>query len=145
MAVLSVFFWGHMVFLPVVTAGVYLAYLIVLGEFFCRTVLRLKASDGAAVHFLCGSLLVILVFCLMSAVGIGAIGYLQVFVVVSGIFLVFWRCVRHGKKKCEKNRLEMAGEITGKIAGKIAGDIAGGPGGRVRAEFGSWRSALRLS
>ena len=91
-----------MVFLPVVTAGVYLAYLIVLGEFFCRTVLRLKESDGAAVHFLCGSLLVILVFCLMSAVGIGAIGYLQVFVVVSGIFLVFWRCVRHGKKNVKE-------------------------------------------
>lgn len=101
-AVLSVFFWGHMVFLPVVTAGVYLAYLTVLGEFFCRRVLRLKASDGAAVHFLCGSLLVILVFCLMSAVGIGAIGYLQVFVAASGILLVFWRCARCGKKNVEE-------------------------------------------
>ena len=102
MAVLSVFFWGHMVFLPVVTAGVYLAYLTVLGEFFCRSVLRLKASDGAAVQFVCGSLLVILVFCLMSAVGIGAIGYLQVFVAASGILLVFWRCARCGKKNVEE-------------------------------------------
>lgn len=100
-AVLSVFFWGHMVFLPVVTAGIYLIYLIVMGEFFCRKVFRLKESDGIAVYFLCGSILVILIFCLMSAVGIGAIGYLQIFVIASGILLMFRLCMRRGKENGE--------------------------------------------
>ena len=96
--VLSVFFWGHMVFLPVVTAGIYLIYLILLGEFFCRDILKLKESDGTAVYFLGGSLLVILIFCLMSAVGIGAIGDLQIFVIASGILLILRLCMRHGKE-----------------------------------------------
>lgn len=88
LAVLTVFFWGHMVFLPVAVSGFYIAYLILLGEFFCSTILRRSGSGEMEVDFLAGCLLVILVFCLMSAAGIGAIEYLQVFVAVSGILLL---------------------------------------------------------
>lgn len=89
-AVLSVFFWGHAVFLPVATAGGYIVYLTVLGAFLRKGIFKLKEKNGWAVDFLSGCVLVIAVFCLMSAVGIGAIGYLQVFVAASGAGLLVW-------------------------------------------------------
>lgn len=107
LVILSVFLWAHGVFLPVAVSGIYIIYLTSAGCFFNRlisgTQARFGQKDGCPVYrlliggFLSGCLLMILVFCLMSAVGIGAIGYLKLFVAVSGCFLLIFGTV--GRKK----------------------------------------------
>ena len=92
--VLSCFLWIHQVLVPVVASGLYLAYVFGLGRFFRRFLWKLPENDGWAADFLTGTALLLCVFCLMSALGIGGIKWLTEFVMVSGgglaVFFVFW-------------------------------------------------------
>lgn len=71
--------WLHEIFLPVLFAGCYVAYLILLGR-------RLGGRRPLSLcwQFLCGTALTIFVFCLLSLVNLGSIFMLRVWVLGSG-------------------------------------------------------------
>lgn len=96
----AVFLWAHVVFVPVLVSGLYLAYILFFGRFLRVSLWKLPKNDGAASDFLTGTVFLMVLFCLMSAIGIGAIGYLTVFVLISGgILLLFGRsCLGDGGK-----------------------------------------------
>lgn len=96
----AVFLWAHVVFVPVLVSGLYLAYILFFGRFLRVSLWKLPKNDGAASDFLTGAVFLMVLFCLMSAIGIGAIGYLTVFVLISGgILLLFGRsCLGDGGK-----------------------------------------------
>ena len=111
-AILSLFLWAHVVFLPVLISGIYMLYLLEAGNFIRVVVLRLPGQDEKAADFLTGCISVILIFCIMSAVGVGAIGWLKLFVIVTGAFLV-GRAVLRLKKGTElPNHMEVGGPET---------------------------------
>ncbi len=94
----AVFLWAHVVFVPVLVSGLYLAYILFFGRFLRVSLWRLPKDDGLASDFLTGAVFLIVVFCLMSAVGIGSIGHLTVFVLISGgILLLFGRSCLGGE------------------------------------------------
>lgn len=93
--VMSAFLWLHVVLIPVAAAGFYLWYLCALG----RRVRKLISAGTANLRegmglkdwmrdFLVGSMAVIVMFCLMSAIGIGGIPYLWGAVFISAGFLI---------------------------------------------------------
>ncbi|MBW4846819.1 MAG: glycosyltransferase family 39 protein [Lachnospiraceae bacterium] len=94
----AVFLWAHVVFVPVLVSGLYLAYILFFGRFLRVSLWKLPKDDGLASDFLAGASFLIVIFCLMSAIGIGSIGYLTAFVFISGgILLLFGRsCLGDG-------------------------------------------------
>lgn len=94
----AVFLWAHVVFVPVLVSGLYLAYILFFGRFLRVSLWKLPKDDGLASDFLAGASFLIAIFCLMSAIGIGSIGYLTAFVFISGgILLLFGRsCLGDG-------------------------------------------------
>lgn len=84
--VMSAFLWVHVAFLPVVVSGLYACYLISAGRWIRRQVLR-SEDESVCRDGLIGSLAVILLFCAMSALGVGSIPYLQAAVVGTGLLL----------------------------------------------------------
>ncbi len=103
--VMSVFLWGHMAFVPVVVSGLYIGYLLFVGRWFRSRVLRLAEDDGAAADFLAGSSLVVLIFCAMSAAGIGSIPWLQGAVGGSVALFLVWRLLKAGRGEDSLSRL----------------------------------------
>lgn len=99
--ILSVFLWAHLAFVPVLASGFYLAYILFFGRYLRTCVWKLPGEDGPAADFLTGGVFLILMFCLMSGLGIGAIRYLTVFVFASaGILLLFGRsCMAKAGKR----------------------------------------------
>ncbi len=88
----AVFLWAHVAFVPVLVSGLYLAYILFFGRFLRVSLWRLPKEDGLASDFLTGAVFLIVIFCLMSAIGIGSIAHLTVFVFISGgILLLFGR------------------------------------------------------
>lgn len=99
--ILAVFLWAHVALLPVLVSGLYLAYILFFGRYLRVTVWKLPLKDGIASDFLTGASFLILTFCLMSGLGIGAISYLTVFVMVSaGVLLLFGRpCLQFDRER----------------------------------------------
>lgn len=95
----AVFLWAHVAFVPVLVSGLYLAYILFFGRFLRVSLWRLPKEDGLASDFLTGAVFLIVIFCLMSAIGIGSIAHLTVFVFISGgILLLFGRyCLGNGE------------------------------------------------
>ncbi|MDR7815010.1 sodium:solute symporter [Lacrimispora sp.] len=94
----AVFLWAHVAFVPVLVSGLYLAYILFFGRFLRVSLWRLPKDDGVASDFLTGAVFLIVIFCFMSAVGIGSIGHLTVFVFISGgILLLFGRSCLGGE------------------------------------------------
>jgi len=89
-AVVAVLFcWLHVVFLPVLLAGLYVAYLILVGRWVSAALLRQQLTVVRA--FALGSACIMIVFCLLSLVRLGSIRNLRCFVVVTGMaLLVSW-------------------------------------------------------
>ena len=87
----SVFLWAHMAFASVAVTGLYTAYILLFGRFLRVRLFKLPQKDGPASDFLTGASFLLVTFCLMSAVGIGAIEYLTVFVFSSALILVFMK------------------------------------------------------
>lgn len=79
------FFWLHKLMLPVLFTAVYTGYLIVVGWWFQRLVLR-KPLD-LAWNFLIGSIITLLVFCLLSLLQAGGIFILRIYLAASGCLL----------------------------------------------------------
>jgi hypothetical protein len=97
----AVFLWAHAAFVPVLVSGLYLAYILFFGRFLRVCLCRLPKTDGLASDFLTGAAFLLVVFCIMSAVGTGAIDYLTVFVFVSaGMVILFGRsCLGNVEKE----------------------------------------------
>lgn len=87
--VLSIFLWAHMAFAAVAVSGIYLSYVLLLGRFLRKGLWNLRASDGLPADFLTGMSFLLVVYCLMSAIGVGSIPCLIGFVFVSAAYLVF--------------------------------------------------------
>ncbi|GLC82481.1 glycosyltransferase family protein [Lacrimispora brassicae] len=96
----AVFLWAHMAFVPVLVSGLYLAYILFFGRFLRVSLWKLPKEDGLSSDFLTGASSLMVVFCLMSAIGIGSIKYLTVFLFISaGLLLLFGRsCLGGGGK-----------------------------------------------
>ena len=94
----AVFLWAHVAFVPVLVSGLYLAYILFFGRFLRVSLWKLPKDDGLASDFIAGASFLIVIFCFMSAIGIGSIGYLTAFVFISGgILLLFGRsCLGDG-------------------------------------------------
>lgn len=86
--------WLHVVFLPMVFAGLYAVYLTGVGYFLSRKVLR--RNMGAAWNFMIGVAVTLTVFCLLSLNGYGSIIGLRFWVVESGLLLAVWRVAGWG-------------------------------------------------
>lgn len=99
--IMAVFLWAHMAFVPVLVSGLYLAYILFFGRFLRVSLWKLSKEDGLASDFLTGASSLMVVFCLMSAIGIGSIKYLTVFLFISaGFLLLFGRsCLGSGGKR----------------------------------------------
>lgn len=109
--VLSVFLWAHMAFAAVALSGLYLGYVLLLGRFLRKGLWNLKASDGLPADFLTGMSFLLLVYCLMSAIGIGSIPCLIGFVFLSSAYLLFRAKVWLGK---EENSSPLFGQGEGR-------------------------------
>lgn len=94
------FFWCHVVFLPMAAAGAYLAFLCALGHMLGQGLSGQNGRGGIGTDFLLGSAAVIVLFCLMSALGIGGIPNLRVLVgsLAAGLFLFWLRRRLHSPK-----------------------------------------------
>ena len=80
--------WLHVVFLPMVFAGLYAGYLTGVGYFLDRKVIRRNLN--VCWCFMAGAAVTITVFCLLSLMGQGSIAKLRFWVVESGLLLVVW-------------------------------------------------------
>lgn len=87
-AVSAVFLWCHVVLVPMVVAAAYVAYLVGIGYLLRRCVFRIRTEEGCWADFLLGSAAVITVFCLMSALGIGAIRLLRAWIAVTAVMVI---------------------------------------------------------
>ena len=87
-AVSAVFLWCHVVLVPMAVAAAYVAYLAGVGYLLRRCVFQVRTEEGCWADFLLGSAAVITAFCLMSALGIGAIRFLRAFVAVTAVLVI---------------------------------------------------------
>lgn len=88
LVVMLLYSWLHVIFFPVVLAGLYTGYLILAGRFFTGGVIGRKL--GLSWEFLFGSSATILIFCLASLLRVGSIPMLRLWVCLSGAVLVFF-------------------------------------------------------
>ncbi len=93
--VTAVFSWIHMIFLPILFTGCYMAYLILLG----KRIGGRQSRPGVSWQFFLGAAGTILVFCLLSLVRLGSIRKLRMWVLVSGVVLLFSEIRKREKKE----------------------------------------------
>lgn len=90
----AVFFWCHAVFLPVLISGLYVLLICALGRLM-NHYFPLEAKASLSSDFLYGCAAVITLFCLMSALGIGAIPNLRlaVGILTAGLILYYGKTI----------------------------------------------------
>ncbi len=89
----AVFTWIHQVFLPMAVSGIYLALIIRVGSgvrsFLDRDRQIVEYHVTAAMaDFTLGSVCLILLYCLMSILGIGSIGYTRIAACIAGVLTI---------------------------------------------------------
>lgn len=89
-AVVLVFSWIHVVFLPMVVSAVYLISLLAIGRFlrkrvFFRGTVRERSYFSFYMDFLFGASFAIVVYCLLSALGVGKIAWMRLSVYALGV------------------------------------------------------------
>lgn len=88
-AVIFLFAWCHVVFLPVVVSGLYVLYMFLTGYTLRRWILR-KRGKGFG-DFLLGCGAVILLYCFLSVIGAGSIPVLRMTAIVTGLIqAILW-------------------------------------------------------
>lgn len=90
LAVVLVFSWIHVVFLPMVVSAVYLLSLLAIGRFlrkrvFFRGTVRERSYFSFYMDFLFGASFAIVVYCLLSALGVGKIAWMRLIVYALGV------------------------------------------------------------
>ena len=88
-AVVLVFSWIHVVFLPMVVSAVYLISLLAIGRFlrkrvFFRGTVWERSYFSFYMDFLFGASFAIVVYCLLSALGVGKIAWMRLIVYALG-------------------------------------------------------------
>lgn len=88
-AVVLVFSWIHVVFLPMVVSAVYLISLLAIGRFlrkrvFFRGTVWERSYFSFYMDFLFGASFAIVVYCLLSALGVGKIAWMRLERLCSG-------------------------------------------------------------
>ena len=89
-AVVLVFSWIHVVFLPMVVSAVYLISLLAIGRFlrkrvFFRGTVWERSYFSFYMDFLFGASFAIVVYCLLSALGVGKIAWMRLIVYALGV------------------------------------------------------------
>ncbi|WP_287625858.1 potassium transporter KefB [Clostridium sp.] len=89
-AVVLVFSWIHVVFLPMVVSAVYLISLLAIGRFlrkrvFFRGTVWERPYFSFYMDFLFGASFAIVVYCLLSALGVGKIAWMRLIVYALGV------------------------------------------------------------
>ena len=89
-AVVLVFSWIHVVFLPMVVSAVYLISLLAIGRFlrkrvFFRGTVWERPYFSFYMDFLFGASFAIVVYCLLSALGVGKIAWMRLSVYALGV------------------------------------------------------------
>ena len=89
-AVVLVFSWIHVVFLPMVVSAVYLISLLAIGRFlrklvFFRGTVWERTYFSFYMDFLFGASFAIVVYCLLSALGVGKIAWMRLSVYALGV------------------------------------------------------------
>lgn len=107
-AILLGFIWLHKLLLPIVFTGAYVSYLVLVGMWFCREILKKELDPNW--NFLMGSAVTILCFCVLSLFQIGSIRNLRIWVIGSGFVLVVW-----GLKKRKELFYRKESESVGRI------------------------------
>lgn len=85
----AVFFWCHAVFLPMLVSGLYVLLICALGRLLNRC-FPLETRASFSTDFLYGCAAVISLFCLMSALGIGAIPNLRLATGILTVCLILY-------------------------------------------------------
>lgn len=89
LAVAGTVAWLHVVFLPMLSAGLYVCYLTAVGAAVNHGVIRRKMSISW--NFMSGVAVTVTVFCVLSLFGQGGIPKLRLWVVGSGLLLAAWQ------------------------------------------------------
>ena len=109
-AVVLVFSWIHVVFLPMVVSAVYLISLLAIGRFFRKQVFfRGRVWErhyfSFYMDFLFGASFAIVVYCLLSALGVGKIAWMRLIVYALGAAVlgfdfssIFHQCIMGWQK-----------------------------------------------
>lgn len=89
-AVVLVFSWIHVVFLPMVVSAMYLISLLAIGRFlrkqvFFRGTVWERSYFSFYMDFLFGASFAIVVYCLLSALGVGKIAWMRLIVYALGV------------------------------------------------------------
>ncbi len=144
-AVCALFLWCHGALLPMAAAGIYLAYIGGTGYLLRRYIFRLEVSegDGYGADILLGASMLIVLFCLMSAAGAGAIPVLRLVAAVSGIAMLLfcgWRYLggeRSGREDCGGERAGRESRGDG-LLGRVGS-------GQARSGRSDWLEGLLLA
>lgn len=115
-----VFVWCHVIFLPVIVSGLYVAYLYLMGYTIRTRAWKYQVRDHFFADFLFGCGSVITLFCLLSVVGLGSIPTLKIAVAVTGIMacgcslpkiITGWKTEGGKQKDCLTNQTLTKSEI----------------------------------
>lgn len=102
------FVWLHKLLLPILFTGAYVSYLVFIGMWFCRTILKKELDQSW--NFLMGSAVTILCFCVLSLFQVGSIRNLRIWVIGSGCVLLIWCLKKRNELFCVR-RSESRGRI----------------------------------
>lgn len=118
-----VFIYAHVVFLPMLVSALYLGGVLLAGRFLRTKVFgQEEMESGWMADFILGCSAVLSVFCLMSALRIGAIWQLRLFSLAAGGLLCLWAAADwRGRRRRGRGSREIAGrETAGETAGRDA-------------------------
>ena len=96
--VTMIFSYLHMMFLPVVAAGLYAVLTVLTGEFILQKVLRYNGKEKCFISYFLGMMLLTIMYAVMSACKIGSIRNIQILDAVLLLVLFVWYMKEH--KKC---------------------------------------------
>lgn len=105
------FIYVHVVFLPMLVSALYLGGVLLAGRFLRTKLFRQEEMEsGWMADFILGCSAVLSVFCLMSALRVGAIWQLRLFSLAAGGFLFLWAAADwKGRRRRGRGRRETAG------------------------------------
>lgn len=111
-----VFIYAHVVFLPMLVSALYLGGVLLAGRFLRTKVFgQEEMESGWMADFILGCSAVLSVFCLMSALRVGAIWQLRLFSLAAGGLLCLWAAADwKGRRRRGRGSWEIARETAGR-------------------------------